>query len=38
LRVRSSRLPLLTKPVAPAKLRSVLRSLVDGAAVAIGSR
>jgi len=38
LRVRSSRLPLLTKPVAPAKLRSVLRSLLDGAAVAIGSR
>ena len=29
MRVRSSGIPLLTKPVAPAKLRSMLRTLVD---------
>jgi hypothetical protein len=29
IRVRYSGIPLLTKPVAPAKLRSVLRALID---------
>lgn len=31
MRVRSSLIPLLTKPVAPAKLRGLLRNLIDGA-------
>jgi hypothetical protein len=36
MRVRSSGIPFLTKPVAPAKLRSVLRSLVAASGQAAG--
>ena len=37
LRVRASGIPLLTKPVAPAKLRSMLRTLVDSGGSAAGA-